>query len=340
MKKLLMITTGGTIASASTENGLVPTFNADELLQLMPEISQIAEIDTFSLMSVDSSNMNPTLISRIAETVYASYDTFDGFVITHGTDTMAYTAAALVYMLQNLGKPVVLTGSQVVVGALFSDTRRNLSDAFMFALDGVPGVFIAFDGTIINGARGTKFKSKSPDAFASINFPIIAEMKQGKVKYSSLMYHGPYSKIYETDKSRPLILNTRYSDAVALIKLYPGIRSDIFDYVKERIKGVVIESFGVGGVPNRDPDVSKSIEEMLACGIAVVVTTQCVEDGTALGVYEVGKFDLDLIINAGDMNTEAIMMKLMCALGNYDEPQEIKRYMETPVMGDITTGHA
>lgn len=340
MKKILLITTGGTIASASTENGLVPTFSADELLQLMPDISQIAEIDTFSLMSVDSSNMNLALISRIAEAVYGNYDKFDGFVITHGTDTMAYTAAALVYMLQNLGKPVVLTGSQVVVGALFSDTRRNLSDAFLFALDGVPGVFIAFDGVVINGARGTKFKSKSPDAFASINFPIIAEMKQGKVKYSSLMYHGPYSKVYEIDKTRPLILNTGYSDAVALIKLYPGIQPELFDYVKEHCKGVVIESFGVGGVPNRDPDISKKIDDLLICGISVVLTTQCVENGTALGVYEVGKFDSDRIVNAGDMNTEAIMMKLMCALGNYDEPQEIKRYMETPVMGDITAGHA
>lgn len=197
-------------------------------------------------------------------------------------------------------------------------------------------MFIAFGGIVINGARGMKFKSKSPDAFTSINFPIIAEMKQGIVKYSSLMYHGPYSKIYEIDKTKPLILNTGYSDAVALIKLYPGIRPEQFDYVKEHSKGVVIESFGVGGVPNLDPDISKKIEELLSCGISVVLTTQCVEDGTALGVYEVGKFDSDLIINAGDMNTESIMMKLMCALGNYDEPREIKRYMETPVMGDVT----
>lgn len=340
MKKILMITTGGTIASARTENGLVPTFTAEELLRLMPEISQIAEIDTVSLMSVDSSNMNPALIAEIAESVYHHYDSFDGFVITHGTDTMAYTAAALVYMLQNLGKPVVLTGSQVVVGALFSDTRRNLSDAFLFALDGVPGVFIAFDGSIINGARGTKFKSKSPDAFASINFPIIADTKQGKIDYSSLMYHGPYSKIYEIDKARPLVLNTRYSDAVALIKLYPGIRPEIFDCVKACCKGVVIESFGVGGVPNRNPDLNQKIQDMLSCGISVVMTTQCVENGTALGVYEVGKFDMDLIIDGGDMNTEAIMMKLMCALGNFSDPLEIKRFMESPVMGDITPKQA
>jgi L-asparaginase len=335
MKKILMITTGGTIASAATENGLAPTFNADELLMFMPEIREKTTIDTLTLMSKDSTNMTLTLIGKIAETVFTNYDAYDGFVITHGTDTMAYTSAALVYMLKNLGKPVVLTGSQVVVGALFSDVRKNLSDAFLFAREGLPGVFISFDGIIINGSRAMKFKSKSRDAFSSINFPIIAEMKLGMAKYNNLMYHGIYSKTYTIDPNKKIELNTKFCDDVAVVKLHPGIKLELFDFIQANYKGVVIESFGVGGVPNETTNVSKKLDALIDAGLSVVITTQCVEDGTELGVYAVGQNLSSEIISAGDMNTEAIVMKLMWALGNFEKQSEIKAFMETTIMGDV-----
>lgn len=335
MKKILMITTGGTIASADTVNGLAPTFNADELLMFMPEIREKTTIQTISLMSIDSTNMTLSLIGEIASAVHKHYDSYDGFVITHGTDTMAYTSAALVYMLKNLGKPVVLTGSQVVVGALFSDVRKNLSDAFLFAREGIPGVFISFDGIIINGSRAMKSKSKSRDAFASINFPVVAEMKLGMAKYNNLMYHGIYSKTYVIDKSKPLELNTKFSEDVIVVKLHPGTKTELFDYIKSNYKGVVVESFGVGGIPNESSNISQKLDELIDAGLSVVITTQCIEDGTELGVYAVGQIGSSEIINAGDMNTEAIVMKLMWALGNFDTPNEIKTFMETTIMGDV-----
>lgn len=335
MKKILMITTGGTIASQSTENGLAPTFSADELLQYMPEICQMAKIETLSLMSIDSSNMNPNHIAKIANTIYSNYNDFDGFVVTHGTDTMSYTASALVYMLQNLGKPVVLTGSQIIVGALFSDAKQNMLDAFLFALDGIPGVFVAFDGIIINGSRSMKYKSKSADAFASINFPIIAEMKLGKISYNNMMYHGPYSKIYHQNINKQITLNTNLCEDVTIVKLFPGIKPQIFDYIIDNYKGVIIESFGVGGIPNNSPDINQKLQELSNKGITVVITTQCIQDGIELGVYEVGNLNPDDIVNAGDMNTEAIVMKLMWALGNIDSKKDIKRFMETPITGDV-----
>jgi L-asparaginase len=335
MKKILMITTGGTIASADTVNGLAPTFNADELLMFMPEIREKTTIQTISLMSIDSTNMTLSLIGEIAAAVHKHYDAYDGFVITHGTDTMAYTSAALVYMLKNLGKPVVLTGSQVVVGALFSDVRKNLSDAFLFAREGIPGVFISFDGIIINGSRAMKSKSKSRDAFASINFPVVAEMKLGMAKYNNLMYHGIYSKTYVIDKSKPLELNTNFSEDVIVVKLHPGTKPELFDYIKSNYKGVVVESFGVGGVPNEYSNITQKLDELIDAGISVVITTQCIEDGTELGVYAVGQIASSEIINAGDMNTEAIVMKLMWALGNFDHPAEVKKFMETTIMGDV-----
>lgn len=335
MKKILMITTGGTIASADTVNGLAPTFNADELLMFMPEIREKTTIQTISLMSIDSTNMTLSLIGEIATAVHKHYDAYDGFVITHGTDTMAYTSAALVYMLKNLGKPVVITGSQVVVGALFSDVRKNLSDAFLFAREGIPGVFISFDGIIINGSRAMKSKSKSRDAFSSVNFPIVAEMKLGMAKYNNLMYHGIYSKTYVIDKSKPLELNTKYSEDVIVVKLHPGTKPELFDYIKSNYKGVVIESFGVGGVPNEYSNITQKLDELIAAGLSVVITTQCIEDGTELGVYAVGQIASSEIINAGDMNTEAIVMKLMWALGNFDTPGDVKTFMETTIMGDV-----
>ncbi|MDW7662367.1 MAG: asparaginase [Bacillota bacterium] len=335
MKKILMITTGGTIASADTINGLAPTFNADELLMFMPEIREKTTIQTISLMSIDSTNMTLSLIGEIATAVYEHYDAYDGFVITHGTDTMAYTSAALVYMLKNLGKPVVITGSQVVVGALFSDVRKNLSDAFLFAREGIPGVFISFDGIIINGSRAMKSKSKSRDAFASINFPVVAEMKLGMAKYNNLMYHGIYSKIYVIDKSKSLELNTNFSEDVIVVKLHPGTKPELFDYIKSNYKGVVVESFGVGGIPNETSNISQKLDDLIDAGLSVVITTQCIEDGTELGVYAVGQIGSSEIINAGDMNTEAIVMKLMWALGNYETPSEVKKFMETTIMGDV-----
>ncbi|MCD4714094.1 MAG: hypothetical protein K8R73_12485, partial [Clostridiales bacterium] len=152
---------------------------------------------------------------------------------------------------------------------------------------------------------------------------------------NNLMYHGIYSKTYVIDKSKSLELNTNFSEDVIVVKLHPGTKPELFDYIKSNYKGVVVESFGVGGIPNETSNISQKLDDLIDAGLSVVITTQCIEDGTELGVYAVGQIGSSEIINAGDMNTEAIVMKLMWALGNYETPSEIKKFMETTIMGDV-----
>ena len=181
MKKILLIATGGTIASSESSEGLTPSIDVKTLLTYIPEIESICHLEGISVMRVDSTNMNPKLMARIAETIAQNYDAYDGFVIAHGTDTMAYSAAGITYMLKNLAKPVVFTGSQIPIEALYTDAKKNLSDAIRFACEGIRGVYVAFDGIVINGTHAMKIKTRSSDAFKSINFPVIAEIKLGKI---------------------------------------------------------------------------------------------------------------------------------------------------------------
>lgn len=337
MKNVLLIGTGGTIASSESNQGLSPKFDAEQLLAYMPEIRDVCNVEAISVMSIDSTNMNPKLMISIAKAIYENYDKYDGFVVTHGTDTMGYTSAALTYMLQNIKKPVVVTGSQIAIEALYTDAKKNISDAIRFATEDVAGIFVAFDGRIINGTRAIKMKTKSTDAFTSVNFPSIAKIKLGKITYNSAMNYGEHSKMLEVDPRNPFKLQATLCEDIFVVKIFPGIKTDIFDFLKENYKGVIIESFGIGGIPNQDNDIVSKIEELIQAGIAVVITTQCLEEGIDLDIYEVGKKLAEhKVIFAGDMNTEAIAMKLMWALANFDRLDDIKYFMETPIFGDIT----
>lgn len=336
MKNILLIATGGTIACSESSSGLTPKFDAKHLLAYISEVIDICNVESTSIMSVDSSNMNPDLIAEIAETVYKNYASYDGFVITHGTDTMAYTASALAYMLKNLRKPVVLTGSQRAMEAKYTDAKRNVSDALRFAAEDINGVFVAFDGKLINATRAKKSKTRSTDAFISVNFPEIAKIKFGKIKYNNELQHEEYSTIFNNETSDEIQLQTNYCKDIMLIKLFPGIKPEIFDFIKENYKGVIIESFGIGGIPNNNPNIVQKLYNLLEEGISVVITTQCLEEDIDLSIYEVGKCLSDKeVIFAADMNTEAIVMKFMWALGNYENMSEVKYYMENPVFWDI-----
>ncbi|ADL12062.1 asparaginase [Acetohalobium arabaticum] len=342
MKKILFITTGGTIASSEGDNGLEPSFDAEELLAHIPEIRDLCDINGKLVMNIDSTNMRPTSVKKIAETVFENYDDYDGFVVTHGTDTMGYTSSLLTYMLSNIKKPVVVTGSQVAIGQPYTDAKKNISDAVRFALEGVPGIFVAFDGKIINGTRAIKMRSKSMNAFESINRPYVASIKLGKITYNGDSRGNEYENEYEImniDPSEPFRLRTDLCTDVFVLKLYPGIDPDIFDFIKENYKGLVIETFGLGGIPNlEDYNIVSKVKEVIEAGVVVAVTTQCVEEGVNLGVYEVGR-DLaehNKAIITGDMNTEAIVGKLMWALGNFNNLSDVKCFMETPIFGDMS----
>ncbi|KDR94984.1 L-asparaginase [Peptoclostridium litorale DSM 5388] len=331
MKKILIVATGGTIACSDSGDGLSPKYDVNELLEYIPHVLDLCKIGGELIMNIDSSNMNPSRWKCIAQKIYENYENYDGFVVTHGTDTMAYTSAALTYMLQNMDKPVIITGSQYSIEESGSDAIQNLSDAILFALEDIAGVFVAFDGKLINGTRAMKVKTRSFDAFESVNFPDIATIKYGKIIYNKSIL-GFYKK-----HGQQMEFADSICEKIMVLKLFPGINPDIFDYIKNICRGVIIESFGIGGIPFENFDITSKVKELIDEGIAVVVTTQCMEEGVDLNIYEVGKkLSQNNIIFARDMNTEALVPKLMWALGMSKDMGEVKKYIETSFKGDIT----
>ncbi len=325
MKKILLIATGGTIACTATEAGLAPVADADSLLDWVPELRKVCHLVALSLMAIDSTNMTPQYMARIARAIFDHYQDFDGFVVTHGTDTLGYTSAALTYMLPQIGKPVVLTGSQLAMEAPDTDARQNLTDALQFVNEGQPGIYVVFNGKVINGTRAMKVKTHSMDAFASINAPLVAEIASGQIRYLEQL------KMTQAENALPALLD-RFCPDVFLLKISPCIRADIFDLISRNYRGLIIEGFGIGGIPGH---LLAGIQRLIEAGIAVVIATQCLEEGVDLGIYQVGQeLAQHDVIYAGDMNSEALVMKLMWALGNYDNLCEVKQFMETPVGGD------
>lgn len=328
MKKLLLLATGGTIASVEGKEGLVPGLSADELLQYFQNPAQSVAVDCHILMNRDSTNMQPEHWVKMAEAIAGNYEQYDGFVITHGTDTLAYTSAALSYMLQGLQKPVVITGSQVPISFKKTDAKKNVSDALRFACENVGGIFVVFDGRVIVGTRAVKMRTKSYDAFESINYPYVAYITGTQVTY----YWKPLVA------QSKLVVDARICPDVFVLKLHPGTKPEVFDYITSLYKGVIIESFGNGGVPFEGRNLLPKIKELSEAGIAVLISTQCLEEGEDLYLYEVGRkvMEYDVIVS-GDMNAEAIVAKLMWALGTTTNMKEVKRIIETPIAWDLST---
>lgn len=334
MKKLLLIATGGTIACSDHGAGLTPTFNIEELLSFVPEVAKICDLTGKHIMNIDSTNMNPEFWIQIGEVIKENYEAYDGFVITHGTDTMAYTSAGLSYLLQNHRKPIVVTGAQYSIEEFGSDAKQNLSDAIRYALEGVPGVFVAFDGKIINGTRAMKVKTKSLDAFQSVNYPYVAKVKYGKVYHDGILRSRYLEKLENLEVGK-LNFDKNLCTEVMVLKLFPGIEPVIFDLIKGVYKGLIIESFGIGGIPFENHNIISKVKELVDEGMPVVVTTQCLEEGIDFEVYEVGKKLVESnIIIAKDMNTEAIVAKMMWALAKGESMAEVKHLIEKPIMDD------
>lgn len=327
IKKLMLITTGGTIASLEGENGLVPGMKADEILGHLPGLD-LCQIDSKPLMNIDSTNMQPEDWTEMAQSIHEHYHDYDGFVITHGTDTMAYTSAALSYMLQDLGKPIIITGSQIPIAFKKTDAKRNISDAIRFACEDIGGVYVVFDGRVIQGTRAIKLRTKSYDSFESINYPYIASISKDKIEYL---------KPVQSTKNKEAKLDASICTDVALVKLYPGIKPDFFDFLKNQYRGIVIESYGSGGIPFQGRNILEKLNELVECGISIVITTQCLEEGEDMDIYEVGrKVNKNVIIRSRNMNTEAIVPKLMWILAKTQDPKKVKELMETPIAEDIT----
>lgn len=327
MKRILMIGTGGTIASKVTSDGLHPQLTLEEILMYLPDITRICEVETIQVCNMDSTNMSPEIWSLLVKTIREHYDSFDGFVICHGTDTMAYTAAALSYMIQNSPKPIVVTGAQRPINMEVTDSKTNLFDSFLYASsDAASGVQIVFNGKVILGTRGRKTHSKSFQAFSSINYPYLAVIQDGHL----IQY-------IREDKKAPVFYD-KLNHRVGLFKLTPGIDEDILSYMLAKNDAVIIESYGVGGIPSLPQyHFYEVIREWTEKGKIIVMTTQVPNEGSDMTIYKVGH-DLKKrvsILEAYDMITEAVVCKLMWILGQTDDPDEIRQLFYTTISNDI-----
>lgn len=327
MKKILLIGTGGTIASQITADGLAPELTSAQLLEQIPAISQLCQVDCLQLLNLDSTNIAPRHWLRMVGCIREHYDAYDGFVLTHGTDTMAYTAAALSYLIQKSPKPIVLTGAQKPIGFDVTDSRANLKDAFRVASSDMPGVSLVFNGKVILGTRAQKIRSKSFEAFSSINYPALGVLRDGVLLPYIRQECGERPAFYET-------LDTR----VSLLKLIPGTDPALLDFLLERSDALMIESFGVGGLPEyEDANFCGRVCRWTERGRLVVLTTQVQNEGSDLGVYHVGHRlkSVPGVLEAFDMTTEAVTAKLMWILGRTRDTQEVRRLFYTPVAHDI-----
>lgn len=341
MSKVLIIITGGTICMVQNkETGALHPAVLRLAEDVIPELSssEIA-VDSMSFDPlIDSSDVNPDNWARMAQSVYDHYNDYDGFVILHGTDTMSYSGSALSFMLRNLGKPVVFTGSQLPMGVMRSDAKENLLTAIEIAAakddDGeaiVPEVTIYFEDRLFRANRTTKRNAEHFSAFNSYNYPALA--KAGvHITYQPHLIH--YS-----DPDKPLRLCAKTDSHVAILKLFPGItRAVVHSVLTARgLRGVVIETYGAGNAPS----VSWLYDELKSAvqkGLIIVNKTQCNTGSVEMGLYETSINLLKAGVLSGyDITTEALLTKMMCLLGEYgDDIEKVKQLLQTPLCGELT----
>ena len=326
-KKILLLTTGGTIASVPGGEGLEP-HRSGVMERELEQLRTYYEITVRDVMCLDSSNIRPEEWQFIAREVFENRIGFDGVVVSHGTDTMAYTASAVTYMLPDIDVPVVFTGSQLPLADMLSDGPDNLRTAFAMAASGHPGVFLAFDRKVMLGCRAVKVRASGFSAFESVNARYAAHVSNlGLVVDPEVL---PKSK----GQSR---LCTDISREVFLLKLTPGLNPAVFDMLAAMgYKGIIIEAFGLGGFNFLNRGL-RGIRRCIEDGVSIVVTTQCLYDSSDLRVYQVGNKMLELgVIQGRDMTSEAAMTKLMWAIGQGMDQEEIARLFTQNLAGEIT----
>lgn len=332
-KKILIINTGGTIGMVKTEDGYKPDGAAfSKTLQDMGVLNAegMPDWDFIELEELlDSSNMTVSEWNKIGKLIADSYDNYDGFVVLHGTDTMAYTASALSFMLENLSKPVILTGSQIPLCEIRSDGRDNIIAGLIIAAsDKVHEVCVYFGGKLLRGNRAIKYSSDGLIAFVSPNYPPLADAGISIT----------YNEAYLMPKHTAGFTFVPFKNVpIGVIKVFPGIQFDLFESIMtENLKGIVIETFGAGNIPSYGGALLPIIEKAFKSGTIVTVCSQCPQGSVMLGAYETSM----LLKNAGavsgtDITTESAVAKLYYLFSKGYSVMEIKGLMEKNLCGEM-----
>lgn len=340
LNKVLLIYTGGTIGmGCNRETGALEPLNFDHLLSNFPEFALLqTDVDTYQFTSpIDSSDMSLRRWAQLVRIIADNYDKYDGFVVLHGTDTMSYTASALSFMLENLTKPVILTGSQLPIGQLRTDGKENLLTsielASAFGEDGrpmVPEVCIYFSGRLLRGNRSTKESADGFNAFNSFNYPHLCE--------AGVEFHFNPHYILKPDYTKPMIPHMAMDPNVVVFSLFPGIQENIARHMFDapELRGIVMRSFGSGNAPQK-PWLTRLLKDATQRGVTIVNISQCVAGFVKMGRYDTGFQLQDVgVVSGGDSTVESAITKLMFLQAHYKDPRVIRNLMDRSICGEIT----
>ncbi len=333
---VLVIYTGGTLGMVYENGELVP-FDFREILNKLPEIKRLDFEITFTSLkiAIDSSNITPDIWVELATVIFDDYAHYDSFVVLHGTDTMAYTASALSFMLEGLNKPIVLTGAQLPIGVARTDARENIITALEIAaaqIDGrpiVPEVSVYFQNYLLRGNRAKKVESSQFNAFQSENYPALAEVG------ITIEYNFPYIKPYRPNST--LVLHSQLDTNVAIVKIFPGMRREVLQSVLKiaNLKAVIVETFGAGNAPTIDWFIDE-LKQAIGHGLIVLNISQCQGGRVVQGHYQTSTSLQDIgVIGGGDMTIEAATTKLMHLLGKHSDIDTVRQLLTTSLSGEL-----